>query len=126
MNNKQSALNWFEIPSVNFDRAVQFYGDILGKPLHQEVSGGIPNGVFPYEGGDDSYAIGGAVIYDERVKPSMGGTTPYLNCNGKLSEVVGRVEAAGGKLLLPTTPTGFGSIAIIVDSEGNRVGLHSY
>jgi uncharacterized protein len=125
MTTKQSALNWFEIPSVNFDRAVKFYSDILSKPLHREVFGGIPNGVLPYDSGDGSHAIGGAVIYDERVKPSMGGSTPYLNCNDQLHEVIGRVEAAGGKVLLPATSIGFGSIALIVDSEGNRIGLHS-
>ena len=143
MTSKQSAFNWIEIPSLNFERAVTFYSDILGKPLYRETLGGIPNGVLPYDSGDGVHAFsggsdgspydstnaaiahGGAVIYDERVKPSMNGITPYLNCNDQLREVVGRVEAAGGKVLLPVTSIGFGSIALIVDSEGNRMGLHS-
>ena len=143
MTTKQSAFNWIEIPSLNFERAVTFYSEILGKPLYRETLGGIPNGVLPYDSGDGVHAFsggpggvpydssnaglahGGAVIYDERVKPGMNGSTPYLNCNGQLHEVVGRVEMAGGKILLPVTPIGFGSIAIIVDSEGNRMGLHS-
>ena len=120
------AINWFEIPSNDFDRAVKFYGDILGVPLHIEVLGGIPNGRFSYVNNEAHEAIGGAVVYDPRAKPGMTGTTPYLNCTGKLDDVLGRVPSAGGEVLLPNTNIGFGSIALIVDSEGNKIGLHSY
>ena len=120
------SINWFEIPSTDFDRAVTFYGTILDAPLHREVIAGAPNGIFAYEQNAAHEAISGAVIHSPNAKPSMGGTTAYLNCAGKLDIVLGRVEAAGGKVLLPKTDIGFGHIALIVDTEGNKVGLHSY
>jgi hypothetical protein len=116
-----NAVNWFEIPAADFDRAVQFYSDILGKPLRKEVFMGTPNGFFPYEGG----AVGGAVVYSEGYVPSDKGTLVYLNAHGDLDGVVGRVKAAGGKVLLAKTAIGdAGHMAIILDTEGNKVGLN--
>jgi predicted enzyme related to lactoylglutathione lyase len=120
------AINWFEIPAADFDRAVAFYNTILDASLRKEVAAGVPNGILPYEQDDSHTAIGGAVISDDRINPGMSGIVPYLNCTGKLDAVLSRVPAAGGKVLMPATQTPFGSIAMIVDSEGNRIGLHSY
>ncbi|MEI9901526.1 MAG: hypothetical protein WDN31_16905 [Hyphomicrobium sp.] len=55
-----------------------------------------------------------------------GGTVVYLNCDGRLDEVAGRVEKAGGKLLTPRIdlPRNMGAFLHIRDSEGNRIGLH--
>lgn len=120
------AINWFEIPSSDFERAVRFYDTILDAPLRKEVIAGTPNGIFSYEQDKAGQTVGGAVIHDAHAKPGLNGTTPYLNCNGQLDAVLSRVERAGGKVLMPKTDIGFGCIALIVDSEGNRVGLHSY
>lgn len=120
------AINWFEIPAADFDRAVTFYNTILDESLRKEMVAGVPNGILPYEQDDSHNAIGGAVIFDERIKPGMSGIVPYLNCTGKLDAVLSRVPAAGGKVLMPAIQTQFGSIAMIMDSEGNRIGLHSY
>jgi predicted enzyme related to lactoylglutathione lyase len=50
----------------------------------------------------------------------------YLNAGQALSAIVARIEPAGGKLVVPETPIGEqGAIAIFVDTEGNRIGLHS-
>jgi predicted enzyme related to lactoylglutathione lyase len=61
-------------------------------------------------------------------RPAENGSVVYLNCSGKLDAVVGRVAAAGGAVLMPPTPLdrGLGRIAVIRDSEGNRVGLHAF
>ena len=59
-------------------------------------------------------------------QPSKKVTLVYLNCNGTLDSVVSRVEKAGGNVVMPKTdigPPGF--IAVVVDTEGNSVGLHS-
>ena len=122
----KSALNWFEIPSTNFERAVKFYGDILGQPLRRAEMGGTPNGVFPYEADEHDRAVGGSVIYDENVKPSASGVTIYLNCTGIIDEVLARVPKAGGQVLSPKIDTPVGSQAVILDSEGNRIALHAY
>lgn len=117
-----NAINWFEIPAADFDRAVTFYETILGKPIRREVFAGLPNGILPYE--QDS-GVGGSIVHGDGNTPAMNGPLVYLNTGMELAAVVGRVESAGGQVLLPLTPIGpAGTIALIRDSEGNRVGLH--
>jgi predicted enzyme related to lactoylglutathione lyase len=121
----KNAINWFEIPSTDFERATAFYNTILGAPLRVEAQNGIPNAVFPYSGHDQN-AVGGSVIYNLSVKPSPDGVVPYINVTGVMDAVLARVESAGGTVLMPKTDTGIGSIAMILDTEGNRVGLHTF
>jgi uncharacterized protein len=118
----KNALNWFEIPTTDFARAVAFYNTILAAQLETEVVGGIASAVFPY---DTGAAIGGSLVHNPRLIPSADGAVIYLNCNGILDDVLVRVSKAGGRVLMPRTDIGFGSIAMMLDSEGNRVGLHS-
>ena len=117
-----NALTWFEIPTQDLDRAVRFYETVLGVRLKREVFGGIPHALFPVGETD----IGGALIHDERRKPSLGGTLVYLDAAGKLDGCVERVRSAGGTLLMPKTPIGeYGFIVLATDTEGNMFGLHS-
>ncbi|MEP7189241.1 MAG: VOC family protein [Roseiflexaceae bacterium] len=116
-----NAINFFEIPSIDFDRAVAFYRNILDVEFHHEVFMGTPTAMFP----SSAAGAGGAVIHND-LKPSTDGPLIYLNANGQLREVVARVAQAGGSVLLPVTSIGDpGEIAIILDTEGNRIGLHS-
>jgi len=117
----KNTINWFEIPSANFERAVAFYSTILQATLRQETVGDTPNAILPYEGD----AVGGAIIFSPRTKPSADGVLPYLNCDGVIAEVLSRVPAAGGRVVMPCATFPFGQIAIIQDTEGNHIGLHS-
>lgn len=118
----KSAVNWFELPSIDFDRAVRFYETILGVQLHRETFNGEPNGIFPYEGEE---AAGGAVIFRPTLKPSQDGAIVYLNAAGQMDAVLGRIERAGGKIVMPRTSIGDpGFIAMFLDTEGNKVVLH--
>lgn len=121
---KTNALNWFEIHVADFERARRFYETILGEPL-QPVD--MPDGrmaMFPF---DQENGIGGAITKMKDCAPTPGGgTMVYLNVEGQLDEVVGRIESAGGKVIrprMPIPPHGF--IAFFTDTEGNSVGLHS-
>jgi uncharacterized protein len=119
----QNAINWFEIPSTNIDRAVKFYDTILSTTLRREVFLGIPNGVFPA----DERGVAGAVIQSD-VPPSNTGTVLYLNAVSpdKLHETLAKVGSAGGSVVTPVTSLGpQGWFAVIEDTEGNRIGLHS-
>ena len=117
-----NAITWFELPAADFDRAVTFYDSILATPLQRGEFFGHPHGFFP----SDKTGVGGAVVLDPRLKPADTGTVVYLDCNGKLDDVIGRVEASGRKVLLPKTHIGDpGYIALVRDTEGNTVGLHS-
>ena len=121
----KNAINWFEIPSADFERATAFYNTILDAELRVQVVDGISNAIFPYSGHADN-AIGGTVVHNPSTKPGADGAVVYLNVDGVLDAVLSRVEAAGGKVVMPRLNTQFGAIAMILDSEGNRVGLHSY
>jgi predicted enzyme related to lactoylglutathione lyase len=117
-----NALTWFEIPTQDLDRAVRFYETVLGVRLRREVFGGVPHALFPVGETD----IGGALIHDDHRKPSLGGTLVYLDAAGKLDACVERVRGAGGTLLMPKTAIGeYGFIAVLGDTEGNSVALHS-
>jgi len=118
-----NALNWFEIPATDIERAKKFYNTIFETELiAMESSSGFPMGMFPAERGD----ITGAVVQGESYKPSAEGALVYLNAGDDLTTVLKRVEAAGGQVVLPKTDIGEnGFVAFFMDSEGNRVGLHS-
>ena len=117
-----NALTWFEIPTQDLDRAVQFYETVLGVHLKREVFGGVPHAMFPAGQSD----AGGALIQDGHRKPSSEGTLIYLDAGGKLDACVDRIRGAGGTLLMPKTDIGDpGFIAVFRDTEGNSVALHS-
>jgi predicted enzyme related to lactoylglutathione lyase len=118
----KSALSWFEIPVVDMDRAMKFYEGVLKAPLRRGDFFGTDTAVFKAE----EPGVGGALIRQEKVHPQADGTLVYLNLTGQLDAALGRVPGAGGAVLLPKTSIGdMGEIAIIRDSEGNRVGFHS-
>ncbi|MCC6891917.1 MAG: VOC family protein [Anaerolineae bacterium] len=115
-------VSWFELPASDMERAVQFYNTIFGIELKREDFGGVPHGIFERS---EEGAVTGAVVFDPDNKPSMTGTRLYLNAEGELDAVLGRVQGAGGKVLLPNTAIAVGRIGIIQDTEGNCVGLFS-
>ncbi len=123
MNDRTNVAVWFEIPAADFDRAAGFYEAIFGAKLKREKYDGHRMGVFSYE----RPGVSGAVMEAPQMAGKDGGTVVYLNCDGRLDEIAGRVEKAGGKLLTPRIqlPEGMGSFLHIRDSEGNRVGLHA-
>ncbi len=116
-----NAINWFELPVHDLERARRFYETVLGASLRPVTFGGLEQALFPYDGG-----VGGALIKDPKLEPSAAGTVVYLDASGRLDAAVRRVEEAGGRVVLPKTDIGDpGFIAMIVDTEGNRVGLHA-
>jgi predicted enzyme related to lactoylglutathione lyase len=116
-----NAVNWFEIPTANLDRAVSFYETMLGARLKREVFGGTPHALFLA----DKDGAGGALIHDAKRKPSNEGTMVYLNAKKDLDGCIERASRAGGRVVLPKTDIGDpGFIAIIADTEGNHVALH--
>lgn len=117
-------LNWFEIPALDLARAKTFYEHLLGVDLRSESIGPMSLAVFPY---DRDSAAGGCVLHGPGYQPSRDGVTIYLNAGDRLDPVLDRVAAAGGEIATPKTalPPGMGAFAHIIDTEGNRVGLHA-
>ena len=120
---QKNAVVWFEIPATDFGRAAGFYETIFATELKHEKFGEARMAVFPYE----RPGVGGCVMEAPKLAGKDSGTVIYLNCDGHLADVVGRVEKAGGALLTPRIdlPEGMGAFFHIRDSEGNRVGLHA-
>lgn len=118
-----NALNWFEIPASDFDRAVKFYSAVLGAKLEDGPSMDGSKMVFLPA---SEPGVGGAIAQSEDFKPSQDGTLVYLNGGDDLAVMLDRVEGAGGKVSMPKTSIGeHGFIGLFIDTEGNRVGLHS-
>jgi predicted enzyme related to lactoylglutathione lyase len=117
----KNAINWFEIPCKDLDRAERFYNTLLGTPLKRETFGGSPISIFPHE---QASGIGGCLVSAREHKPSSDGVRVYLGV-ADLDAVLARAKAAGGELLVPRTSIGDqGFIGVVRDSEGNQVGLH--
>jgi predicted enzyme related to lactoylglutathione lyase len=118
-----NAINWFEIPVVDFGRAKKFYNTIFGFTMHEQEMGGYMMGFFP----GDPNSVCGAICRGEGYKPSAEGSLIYLNADGKIDEIIGRIENAGGKMVMPKTlvTDDIGYIAYFKDTEGNKVALHS-
>lgn len=120
-----NAINWFEIPALDLDRAFAFYSIILNNNVRKGTFGNGELILFnvPFVTGD---AVGGSIVVREDLKPTIDGGIIYLNAFGKLSDAVSKVEQAGGKIIVPFMDLGkFGFSAIIIDSEGNKIGLLS-
>jgi predicted enzyme related to lactoylglutathione lyase len=119
-----NVLNWFEIPVSDMERAVKFYSEVMGyESMYQMNMGGYDMAFFPMEG----EGVGGALVKGDVCVPSDKGAMIYLNANPDLSTPLSKIEAAGGKVILPKTIINdeIGFMATFVDSEGNRVAFHS-
>ena len=117
------ALSWFEIPVGNFARAKAFYEAVLGFSIETMEMGPITMGLLT----TDPNLVGGAIVHSEDCTPSKLGTIVYLNGGDDLAPMLARVEGAGGTIAIPKTDigNGFGFFAHFIDTEGNKVGLHS-
>ena len=124
MNN---AISWFEIPATDLPRAQKFYETIFGIQMVPMDMENIKMRMFPLD--DMMTQIGGAVVDSGGFhKPSLtDGPLIYLNGNPDVQNILNKVEAAGGTIMVPKTQISpeYGYMAVLVDTEGNRIGLHS-
>jgi hypothetical protein len=124
----RNVVGWFEIPVADMNRAVQFYEAVFNFKLERHPMGSLDMSWFPLAEGDAVGASGSLVYNVEFYKPSTDGTLVYMTAqSGDLANELSRVEVVGGKILIPKTQIGegHGFMAVFIDSEGNRVALHS-
>ena len=113
---------WCDIPVTNLDRAIKFYSAVIGATVTKETHGDMSFGLLPHV----DTSVGGCLIVTADAKPSVDGPLVYLNCAGRLDAAVAAAESGGGKVITPKHPIGpYGFKAVILDSEGNRIALHS-
>ena len=114
---------WVDIPVRDLDRAIAFYAAVLGAPVTREGGPGFAFGLLAHGGSD---VAGCLCLADAVNSPSPRGPLVYLNADGRIADAVVAAVAAGGRVLQPTQAIGpHGYRAIVLDSEGNRVALHS-
>lgn len=121
----KNAINWFEIPVKNFEKAKAFYEAVLQAELTiMEMK--EMGSVMAFLPADMEQGVGGSIISGPGYEPSQQGALIYLNGGDDLSAPLSRVEAAGGTITVPKTSLGqFGFMAQFIDPEGNRVAFHS-
>ena len=114
-------INWFEIPAQDLERATAFYEAVFTAKFHRESIPGMEMAIFPH----DKPNPGGALLKADAFKPSAQGSVVYLHASD-LTTMLERVAKAGGECVFgpQVLPDDIGTFALILDSEGNRVGLH--
>ncbi len=121
----KNAINWFEIPATDFERAKSFYEQVMAATFETMTMEdiGMTMAFFP---ADWENSIGGGIAHGPGNEPSDKGSLIYLNGGDDLSTPLSRIEKAGGKVIVPKTSIGEnGFMAQFIDTEGNRVALHS-
>ena len=123
VKNMKSYISIFEIPATDIARAIGFYQEISGVKIERMDFPDIQMGLLPYE----EQMVTGVIIKGKDYQPSANGVTIYLNGGENLQTILDKVEANGGKIIVPKTPHAdeIGYFAIFHDSEGNKMGLHS-
>jgi len=118
----KNLLGWTDIPVTDLDRAVAFYSKVLAEPVTLQEMGEYKFGLLPHS----ADGVSGCLANGDDNKPSRTGPLIYLSVNGRLDDAVKVVGENGGEVLKPKHQIGpYGYRAVVVDSEGNRIALHS-
>jgi len=128
IDKQTNTITWFEIPVLNIDRAKTFYETILDIEMVKGMDGNNEAVFFPFNPNvvqATSGRVTGALSKSDRNSPSNNGTVVYINASPSIQTALDKVEQAGGKIIVPKTKIPAGFIAIIIDTEGNKVGLHA-
>ncbi|MEO8591187.1 MAG: VOC family protein [Flavobacteriales bacterium] len=114
-------VSWFEIPVYDIHRAAAFYNAIYNMEMEVGHNGDFAMAYFPADKG-----IGGALVAGPGCMPSDIGTLIYLNAGNDMDSILGRIDLAGGRVIMSKTriSVSAGCFALFLDSEGNRVALH--
>ncbi len=114
---------WFDINVSNLERAKKFYETVFAITLTNLPVEWGKQATFPFE--NDGANTTGALVEKENFAANENNTVVYFASNDCTTEE-NRVEKAGGKIIKSKTPIGeFGFISILIDTEGNTIGLHS-
>ena len=125
-----NAITWFEIPVTDMNRAKKFYETIFDMEMKTQYMEETNEELtfFPFTPNvirATSGRVSGVLVKNDRVKPSDHGTMVYLNANPVIQKILDKIEPAGGKVILPKKKIMAGYVAVFMDTEGNKVGLHA-
>ena len=119
-----NAVSWVEIPVDDFNRAKSFYGKIYDYEMPEMAMEVTKMGILPH---DQEKGVGAAIVHGDNFRPTKDGVKVYLNGGDDLSQVLDKVEAAGGKVVLGKTMISpeMGYYAAFIETEGNEIRLFS-
>jgi len=113
---------WVDIPVADLDRAVKFYSALLGEEVIKQSFSGFTLGLLPHA----ETHVSGCLVTSQDNRPSQQGPLIYLNVDGRMDTAVSAVAAHDGEVLQGKHQIGaYGFRAIVLDSEGNKIALHS-
>jgi predicted enzyme related to lactoylglutathione lyase len=119
---KGNTICWTDIPVADLDRAIEFYSAVLGSPVLRQSMQGHDFGLLPHAPDN----VSGCLVQSPDNKPSEHGPLVYLSVEGRLDQAIQAVRKGGGTVLQDKHSIGpYGFRAVIRDSEGNRIALHS-
>lgn len=118
-------VGWFEIYVADMARAQAFYQAVFQRPLSPLSPPGADYEMLAFAMDSQGAGASGALVRHPMKGPADGGTLVYFSCADCATESA-RVLAHGGTVHRPKVSIGpFGFIAIVGDTEGNVIGLHS-
>ena len=130
LSGETNAINWFEIPVEDIERGKRFYEKVLDIELvvppsedtdeEMALFPRLPDTIMGLSG-----KVSGALVKGKLRKTGQSGVLIYLNASPSIQPAIDRVESAGGKIIVNRTQIPAGFIAVILDTEGNQVGLHA-
>jgi uncharacterized protein len=120
---KTNPVGWFEIYVQDMQRAKQFYESVFDGKLEKLNSPDFEMWSFPMQ--NNSMGAPGSLVKIEGVPSGGCSTIVYFRCDDCADEEA-RVVPAGGKIHKGKMSIGqYGFISLVVDTEGNMIGLHS-
>ncbi|AMV21387.1 VOC family protein [Planctomyces sp. SH-PL14] len=120
-NTEKNRIVWADIPVADLDRAARFYGAVLKNQVTKQEFNGYQFCVLDHHDGN-----GGCLILHPDQISSSGGILVYFNVDGRIRDAVAQAETHGGMVTEAVHSMGpHGHRALVLDSEGNRIALHS-
>ncbi len=118
----QHTLVWTDVPVLDLDRAMNFYSAVLGQPVAKQTHGNYSFGLLPHA----QDQVSGCLAVMEDNKPCEFGPLVYFNVGQRMDEAIAEVAKHGGKIVKEKHQIGpYGFRAVVIDSEGNKIALHS-
>ena len=125
MEKPHNAVGWFELYVNDLARARAFYTAVFKREMQDLATQQDDMPMCIFAGADDGSGATGALVKSAKMGPGIGGTLVYFSC-ADCEEEAARAQAAGGKVFQSKKSIGqYGFIALVQDTEGNLIGLHS-
>ena len=116
-------VGWFEIHVQDMPRAKAFYEGVFGVQLTRLESPEAELWAFPIQA--EGFGAPGALVKMPGCPSGGNSVLVYFSC-ADCAVQAGKAEAAGGRIQKPKMSIGqYGHIALVIDTEGNMIGLHS-